>query len=248
MNSMNSPSPAFVGRVLLVSNDAITIKQLSESMQRFALSPERCPDVSSALERLNRTKFEAVIVDLRLGSQAGAVVEGARQSPSNEHAVVFTVSDGEVEAAEAFKAGSTFVLRRPLSAASIDLSLKAAYGLIVRERRRYFRCPVEVPVAFLTTAMQTVHGRSVNISEGGMSVAAAAPLRPGDQARLQFTLPGDEFQFVLESTVCWAKEGRLGLQFLSPHQTSRLQEWLSCRLEESMPQSVRNKFSTLPQD
>jgi len=245
---MNSPSPAFVGRVLLVSNDAIAIEQLSESMQRFALFPERCPDVPSALARLNRTKFEAVIVDLRLGSQAGAVVEGARHSPSNEHAVVFTVSDGEVEAAEAFKAGSTFVLRRPLSAASIDLSLKAAYGLIVRERRRYFRCPVEVPVAILTTAIQTVHGHTVNISEGGMSTTAAAPLGPGDQVRLHFTLPGDDFQFVLESTVCWAKERRLGFQFLSPHQTSRLQEWLSRRLEEAMPQSVRDKFSTLPPD
>jgi len=245
---MNAPSPAFVGRVLLVSNDAIAIEQLSESMQRFALFPEQCPDVPAALERLKRAKFEAVVVDFRLGSQAGAVLEGARQSASNEHAVVFTVSDSEVEAAEAFKAGSTFVLRRPLSADSIALSLKAAYGLIVRERRRYFRCPVEVPVAILRTAMQTVYGHTVNISEGGMSVTAAVPLGSGDQARLHFNLPGGDFQFVLESTVCWAKEGRLGLQFLSPHQTSRLQEWLSRRLEEAMPQSVRDKFSTLPQD
>jgi ActR/RegA family two-component response regulator len=248
MDNMNSPSPAFAGRVLLVSNDAIAIEQLSESMQRFALFPDQCPDVASALERLKRVKFEAVVVDFQLGSQAAAVLEGARQSASNEHAVVFTVSGSEAEAAEAFKAGSTFVLRRPLSATSIDLSLKAAYGLIVRERRRYFRCPVEVPVVILRTAMQTVHGHTVNISEGGMSVTAAVPLGPGDQAQLQFNLPGDEFQFVLESTVCWAKEPRLGLQFLSPDQTSKLQEWLSRRLEDAMPQSVMDKFSTLPQD
>ena len=231
-----------------MSNDAIAIEQLSESMQRFALFPDQCPDVASALERLKRVKFEAVVVDFQLGSQAAAVLEGARQSASNEHAVVFTVSDSEAEAAEAFKAGSTFVLRRPLSATSIDLSLKAAYGLIVRERRRYFRCPVEVPVVILRTAMQTVHGHTNNISEGGMSVTAAVPLGPGDQAKLQFNLPGDEFQFVLESTVCWAKERRLGLQFLSPHQTSKLQEWLSRRLEDAMPQSVMDKFSTLPED
>src|SRR5271169_645680 len=245
---MNAPVPAFVGRVLLVSNDAIAIEQLSESMQRFALFPEQCPDVLSALERLKRAKFEAVVVDFRLGSRVGAVLEAARESASNEHAVVFTVSDSEVEAAEAFKAGSTFVLQRPLSAASIDLSLKAAYGLIVRERRRYFRCPVEVPVAILSAAMQTVHGHTINVSEGGMAVTAAGTLGSGNQVQLQFTLPGDEFQFVLESTVCWAKEGRLGLQFLSQHQTSKFQEWLSRRLEEVMPQSVRDKFSTLPQD
>lgn len=249
MNNMNSPSPAFVGRVLLVSNDALTIEQLSESIKRFALLPEQCPDVLFALERLQRAKFEAVVVDFRLGSQCEAVrLEGVRQSASNEHAVVFAVSEGEGEAAEAFEAGSTFLLRRPLSAASIDLSLKAAYGLIIRERRRYFRCPVEVPVAILRTAMTTIRGHTVNISEGGMSVTVAAPLGLGDQARLQFTLPGDDSQFVLESTVCWAQERRFGLQFLSPHQTSRLQEWLSRRLEAAMPQSVRDKFFNLPRD
>jgi ActR/RegA family two-component response regulator len=247
MNEMNlAASSAFVGRVLLVSDDAIAIEQLSESMQRFALSVEHCTEVSSALERLKRSKFEAVIVDFRLGGQAGAVLQETRQSASNEHAVLFTVSDNQAETTDAFKSGSTFVLRRPLSAASIDLSLKAAYGLIIRERRRYFRCPMEAPVAILRTSMPIVHGHTVNVSEGGMSITTAASLAPGDHVQLQFTLAGDEFQFALESTVCWAREQRLGLQFRSSHQTSKLQEWLSRRLEEEIPQSVRDKFSNVP--
>jgi len=106
---MNPASSSFVGKVLLVSNDPVAIKLLTESLQRFALFAEQRFEVSSALERLNRAKFEAVIVDLRLGSQAEAVLEGVRQSPSNKHAVVFTVSDSEVETARAFRAGSTFI-------------------------------------------------------------------------------------------------------------------------------------------
>jgi ActR/RegA family two-component response regulator len=239
-------SSAFVGRVLLVSDDATAIEQVSESMQRFALYVDHCTDVSSALERLKRSKFEAVIVDFRLGRHAGTVLQETRQSASNEHAVLFTVSDNQAETTDAFKAGSTFVLRRPLSAASIDLSLKAAYGLIVRERRRYFRCPVEAPVAIHRAAMQTVHGHTVNVSEGGMSITTVASLGPGDHVQLQFTLVGDEFEFALESTVCWAREQRLGLQFRSSHQTAKLQEWLSRRLEEGIPQSVRDKFSNVP--
>jgi ActR/RegA family two-component response regulator len=246
MNDMNLPaSSAFVGRVLLVSDDVITIQQLSESMQRFALSVEHCTEVSSALERLKRSKFEAVIVDFQIGSRAGAVLEETRHSASNEHAVLFTVSDNQTETTDAFKAGSTFVLRRPLSAASIDLSLKAAYGLIVRERRRYFRCPMETPVVILRTSLPSVHGHTVNVSEGGMSITASASLGPGDDVQLQFTLAGDEFRFALESTVCWAREQRFGLQFRSSHQTSKLQEWLSRRLEEEIPQSVRDKFANV---
>jgi len=245
---MNSPSLAFAGKVLLVSHDAIAIEQLSDSMQRFALFPEQCPDVSSALERLKRVKFEAIVVDFLLGSQAGTILEGARRSVSNEHAVLFAVSSNENEAVEAFKGGSTFVLRRPLSSASIDQSLKAAYGLIVRERRRYFRCPVEVPVTILRTEMPTIHAHTVNISEGGMSVTTNAPLGPGDQVQVYFTLPGGESRFTLGSTICWAKDQRLGLQFLSSSEIPKLQTWLSRRLEEAMPQSVMDKFSTLSQD
>jgi len=53
-----------------VSDDAIAVEELSESMQRFALSVEHCTDVSSALEQLKRSKFEAVIVVFRLGTLA----------------------------------------------------------------------------------------------------------------------------------------------------------------------------------
>lgn len=245
---MNPVSSLFVGKILLVSNDPQTIKQLTDCMRRFALFAEQRSEVSAAIERLNRAKFEAVIVDLQLGSQVEAVLEGVRNSPSNKHAVVFTVSDSDFETARAFRAGSTFILRRPLSAASIDLSLKAAYGSIVRERRRYFRCPVKIPVAILSAAMQTVHGHTVNVSEGGMSINITTSLRPGDPIQSQFILPGREFQFVLESAVCWTKEQEIGLRFtsLSLHWAAKLQTWLSDRLEETIPQPVRDKFSKLP--
>lgn len=247
---MNPASSLFVGKVLLVSNDPQTIKQLTDSMRQFALFAEQRSEVSAALERLNRAKFEAVIVDLRLGNQVEAVLEGVRNSLSNKHAVVFTVSDSDFETARAFRAGSTFILRRPLSAASIDLSLKAAYGSIVRERRRYYRCPVEVPVAILRATTQTAHGQTFNVSEGGMSIITAVSLGTGDPVQLQFVLPGNGFHFELESTVCWAKEQQVGMRFnsFSRQQTSKLQQWLSNCLEETFPQFVKDKFSKFPQD
>src|SRR5260370_36102897 len=138
-----------------------------------------------------------------MGREVGEVWKETRNWSSNEPAVLFSVSDNQAETTDAFKAGSTFVLRRPLSATWIDLSLKAAYGLIVRERRRYFRCPMEAPVIILRTSMPIAHDQTVNVSEAGMSIITAASLEPGDRVQLQFTLAGDEFQFALESTVCW---------------------------------------------
>jgi ActR/RegA family two-component response regulator len=236
-----APSPAIAG-VLVVSNDAVTIAQLNESMGKLAMSPEVCSEVQTALGLLHKRKFEAVIVDFKLG-QATAIIEKIRLAPSNRTAVIFAISDSDADTAIAYKAGANFVLRRPLSADSIDRNMKVAYGLIVRERRRYFRCPVEIP-AVITRPDAEIRGKTVNISEGGIAISTSVPLGPGIQVQVEFTLPGHKSQFVVGAAVCWCKDTYLGLQFtsLSPQLTSELQEWLARRLEESLPSSVTDKF------
>ena len=246
-NAAASAPSLSMGSALVVSNDASAIEHLSVSMQQLAMSAEVCFEVSAAQSLLNQRKFEAVIVDLQLGDQAKAVLEKIRLSPANRTAVLFTISDSDSETAVAFKAGSNFVLRRPLSQAEVDRSLKVAYGLIVRERRRYFRCPVQIPAAIRQPDMPEVHGQTLNISEGGIAITTSAALQTGVQVQVQFTLPGRESPFAVESTICWCKEGYLGLQFaaLPPQLLSELQEWLSRRLEESLPESVAGKFQSL---
>src|SRR5580692_163827 len=193
MSNANAAAPApseTVGGVLLVSNDAATIEQLRESMRQLAMSPEICADVHIALHLLDQRKFEAVMVDLQVGGQASRILEKVRLSPSNRTAVLFTISSTDAETASAFKAGSHFVLTRPLSPASIDRNLKVAYGLIVRERRRYFRCPVEIPAVVSADAEPQIHGQTVNISEGGMAISAPVSLGTGVKVQVEFTLPG----------------------------------------------------------
>ena len=248
MSSANAPAPsASIAGVLVVSNDAVTIAQLSESMQKLAMSPEVCPEVGTALGLLSRRKFEAVVVDLQLGAQANSVIERVRQSPANRTAVIFTICDSDAETASAFKAGSNFVLRRPLSPATVDRNLKVAYGLIVRERRRYFRCPVEIPAVVSADAEPQIHGQTVNISEGGMAISTPVSLGTGVKVQVEFTLPGHATQFTAGASVCWCKDTYLGLQFtsLSSQLTSELQEWLARRLEQSLPPSVADKFRKL---
>src|ERR1035437_4882127 len=151
----------------------------------------------------------------QLGGEANAVLEEVRRSPSNRTAVLFAVSDSDAATVSAFKAGSSFVLRRPLSLTSIGRHLKVAYGLILRERRRYFRCPLEIPAAICRAGMPKVHGQTVNISESGMAITTSVSLQPGVKVQVHFTLPGHESWFVIGATICWSKETCLGLRFTS---------------------------------
>jgi len=236
---MNLTSSESAVRALVVSDDPLTIKQISEPLRELAATTEVCTDVPSAIRLVNTRKFETVVVDLKIGE------ERVRLSPSNHTTVAFAITDSTKQSAMAFAAGSNFVLERPLSAISVGRTLKAAYGLIIRERLRYFRCPISIPAAIREQEAGEIRCQAVNISEGGMAVISSVPLKPGMQVTLQFAIPGQGSQFAAQSEICWCDEkGRSGLRFgaLSPEQKTELKQWLSKRLEESLPESVALKF------
>jgi ActR/RegA family two-component response regulator len=228
---------------LLVSADPVTIQQFSHALQELSISPDVCREVPAAVGLLNRRKFDAVIVDLQLGEQAGRILDEARLSPSNRTAVTFAISGSDAEDT-AIRKRSEFVFARPLSTESIRNTLKPAYGLILRERRRYFRCPTSMPVVILRRTMAEVRCQSLNISEGGMAMSTFVPLIVGEDVEVQFTLPGHQFPFSAQSKVCWWKTGHLGVRFmsLSQAQKSELQGWLSRKLEQILPEAVAGKF------
>ena len=65
----------------------------------------------------------------------------------------------------------TVTLGDNISTQSIRSTLKPAYGLILRERRRYFRCPISIPVTILETKHAGSSLLGINISEGRMAVS-----------------------------------------------------------------------------
>jgi hypothetical protein len=245
LQDVPAPAPSVsICSALLVSKDAAAIKPISESMQQLAISMEVCSEVSIAPFLLNRRKFGATIVDLSIGAQARAFLQRVRHSPSNRTSVMFAISDSDAETAVALKEGSNFVLRRPLTESSINRYLRAAYGLILREHRRYFRCPVEVPVTLSRPGMPGIRAHAVNISEGGIAIITSALLKPGSEVQAEFMLQGCAFPFAADSTICWCREGHMGLQFisLSAEIRAQLHGWLSRSLEKSLPESVASKF------
>lgn len=232
-----------IGHALLVSADPTTIRQFSHALEELSISPDVCQEVPTAVGLLNRRKFDAVIVDLRLGEESGLILDEARISPSNQTAVTFAISGTEGEGT-AFRKRSEFVIERPLTLESIRSTLTPAYGLILRERRRYFRCPVSIPVTIVRKSLPEVQCHSVNISEGGMALSTPVRLIAGEDVQVQFTLADQERELLAEAKICWSQSGRLGVRFvsLSEECKSELQSWLSGKLEDILPEFVAGKF------
>ena len=239
---MGSPGASTsMGRVLLVCDDSIAIQHLTEGMQHLAIATEVCPEVGMALRLLNRKKFEAIIIDLGL-TEADQVLGQVRLSPSNRTAVTFAIADTGRPARVEIPAN--FLIEKPLSTDSVGRILKAAFGLIVRERRRSFRCPTEISATLVTNADE-VHCRLVNISEGGLAITGSPALKAGTQVSVLFMLPEQAPRFRIEAEICWRDEsGRAGLRSLMIPSEQRpvLQRWLAARLEEDLPESVAQQF------
>jgi len=227
-----------------VCKDAPTRHLISESLQPLAIRPEFCEEGFVAASLLDQQKFEAVIVDLLLGDEALLVLAKLRFSRANRTAVTFAITTGS-EAQTSPRPDSTFVLQRPLSAALINQTLRAAFGLVVRERRRYFRCPVEVPAFVRSRQPEDLLCQTVNISEGGIAINAPATLDSDFPALVRFSLPGRQSEIFAETRVCWrSHDGLVGLEFhsLASPQRSELQEWLARKLDETLPENVAALF------
>jgi hypothetical protein len=232
-------------RAFVVSNDPLIIQQVSEPLMDLAASTEVCLDIPNALRVVNVRKFEAVVVDLGLGEHSREILERVRLSPSNRSTVAFAITDSMKQSTLAFDAGSNFVFERPLSPTSVGRTLKAAYSLIVRERLRYFRCPLSIPAAIREKNAHKIDCQTLNISEGGVAIMTSVPMKRGTKVIFQFTIPGQSTEFSTPSEVCWSDEkNRAGLRFLAPsfELRSELRHWLARRLEATLPESVASKF------
>jgi len=232
-----------IALALLASSDPATIQQVNQALQHWSLSTEVCQEVPAAIRLLNSRQFDAVIVDHQL-KQSEAFLEAVRLSSSNRTAVTFAIGSSYTQTPAAFRDGASFVFDRPLSMESISRTLKPAFRFILRERRRYFRCPVSLPVSIRRKSLPDVACHSINISESGMAVGALAPLRPGEEVQVQFVLSG-QAPFVVESIILWCSGGGVGIHFksLSQDHKSKLQDWLSSQMEDLLPEHVTRKFS-----
>lgn len=241
----DAASQKSTGTALVVSEDMDVIEQLRAPLHQFAVEIRVCTDLDQAAKLVDSRKFEAVIIDLILGYRAMRLLQQVHESSSNRTAVTFAVTSSREEAGLALQRGAHFLLERPLSPESLSHTVRAAYGSILRERRRYFRYPITVPVLVRRLGNPQLPGQMVNISERGLALKTPVTLTAGSDASVQFVLPDLSVPITAEAKVCWSNElGHAGLQFraLPSEASSKLSTWLAERLEQQLPRNVTEKF------
>jgi DNA-binding response OmpR family regulator len=222
---------------LLLSRDPDLVRVIRTTLQKLAIDVEVCAEARLATEILISEKFDAVIIDCDDMKGGLEILQGLRNTPSNRNSVTFAALNGkQTTTQEAFGLGANFVLQKPISFLNASRCFNAALNFMVRERRRYFRQPVRMPVS-VTLGKKLVKASATNISEGGIALHLHEVLPKSATPHLRFTLPTTNSSIEVAAEVAWADvQGRVGLRFREIPAAS--QELLECWLNEQMEKEL----------
>ena len=235
---------------LLLSQDPELVRVIRPTLEKLSIDVEICHEARAGADILISDKFDAVIVDCDDLSGGLGVLQGLRSTPSNKNSVAFAILNGKrTTTQDAFGMGANFVLQKPISALNASRCFHAALNFMLKERRRYFRQPVKMPVKILL-GDRAVKATSTNISESGIAVMLREALPKGAVPRLQFSLPETDFKLDLGAEVVWADvKGRAGLRFHDVPKSSQeqLEQWLDHHMEQDFPGAKDKIASTEPE-
>jgi CheY-like chemotaxis protein len=217
-------------KCLLFCSDDKIVRVLRRVLSDLEIAVEHCVDADSAIRKLTRQRFEAVIVDCTDEKVASLVLRSARSAPCNKRAVAVAVVDGQKALRSAFELGAHFVLYKPVSSERAKASFRAARALMKCERRRNTRIAIQIPVTLVAAdesgQQSTV---STDLSEGGMALQQFRRTKKANRVRVQFTLPGTDSKIDCAGEFAWENAGRQsGVRFvdLSTENRDQLNAWL----------------------
>jgi CheY-like chemotaxis protein len=214
---------------LLVSADDSASEVLGRVLPPSGIAVERFSDVSTAIDRLQHFRFDALIVDFEDPISAEAVLRHAHRLNSGKPPITVALVANLAQTRDILNDGAHFVLYKPLSEDRARAGLKAVVAMLSRERRRSRRIPVQAPVDLTMSDGRKVEGILIDLSETGMDVLTAEPQSPGAVLTFRFRLPGASFEVNAVARVAWANpNGQTGAHFLDLEESlsSQLRAWL----------------------
>lgn len=228
-------------RSLLFCPDPKTAGVLVRVLADLEISVETFNHAQDAVEKLRVERYDAIILDCDDKANADLLLNNARESPFNQNSLVAAIIDPKASAKNAFGVGASLVLYKPMSMERAKSSLRAARGLMKRERRSILRIPVQGLSSINSDHETSTQAIMVDLNEGGMAIRCAEALNAKEALSIRFTLPDSSEQITVTGEVAWQdRNGRFGIRFLDTSQASRraLKEWFSANAHkgEATPQ------------
>jgi CheY-like chemotaxis protein len=213
---------------LLLTSDAALLDVVRTTFSAVGVGLELRADAASAIELTDRRHIDGLVIDCDDVRGAMDALATIRNGRSNKLTVVFAVLNGKTSVTAAVAAGANFIVGKPVRHALLRSHLDIALPRMEREHRRYFRHRADLAITISCFA-ETVVGKIMNVSEGGLAVTHFGPAAVEGTVTIQFDLPGTTAQvFRAKAEVVWRDAFAIGLRFLRIEPDCRLsfEAWL----------------------
>jgi Response regulator containing CheY-like receiver, AAA-type ATPase, and DNA-binding domains len=225
---------------LLLSTDPAVHTLMQRVLANVGIRTELSVTPAAGLRLLKSKKFEGIILDCDDIDCGGDLLGILRGEGFTRNAIVFAIVNGSTSMSDAFGMGANFVLEKPLSAERANRCFKAACGLMVGERRRYYRHGVNIPIFLDFPKFSNVTAHMQDLSHGGTMLQCLLGLELDMQGTFRFTLPETRANITGACEVAWKSGDRIGLRFsnISKSTQAALEMWLNWKFVERFPNSV----------
>jgi len=209
-------------KLLVVEDDIASLELMTEVFTSLKADVRPLSDSLQAAALVDKEKFDGIFLDLEMPNLHGfQLAQRVRESSWNKltPVVIVTGQDERGTMHQAFSAGATFFLQKPVDRNKLTTLFRTVRGPLFENRRRYLRVPLQTEVT-CCVGSRTLTGRTWNLSQGGMQIEAGS-LAEDDTVKLSFKLPGSAAPIEAFGVVAWAKEDRQGVYFTKmsvPHQ------------------------------
>ncbi len=216
---------------IVLSSDWQSISVLGSVLGSLRIGISVDPEAESALDRLAKSKYDAIIVDSDVrGSEE--FLRSLHSMPYNNRTVPLAISTKTMAAQELSALGARFVFEKPIEVEQAVRTLSAARNLMLRARLRYYRQSIFAPVSLYFGRNEHVEAILTNLSQGGIGIQTAEVLDAIGPIRMVFELPGTEQALEARGEIAWSdNQGNAGVRFLDTNEQFErdLEQWLAER-------------------
>lgn len=232
---------------VIYSRDERVLRILRSLLADLSIEAEFAAGAEQAIKCLARQKYDAIFAESD-DADGATVLRTVRRSRHNQRSVTFVISAEAAVGSLASELGAHFVLQKPLVSEKVKRTLKAAHGLMMREKRAHYRHEVAAP-ASLRTEKSGLTATLRNLSPGGAFLESSSPLKKGQSIQMRFLLPEGAEIIETAARVVWSDPtGRAGVQFetVADQHKRALMDWAAARSVEPDVQQASVVTPSLP--
>ena len=238
--------------VLLLCKDTQALYVIDRITDQYDIETVVHVESSAARDAARTRRFDLMVLDFDLPGASGLLE--CRTSGTLGHPSLVIALGREVGfARETLSKQISFVIQKPFTGAVMEKTVKAAYRLIVKEKRAMFRRAVRMDV----TATIVEHGlerqlKNVtiqDISYRGLCIKTDASVPENASIFLDFQLPDTSREIHAVGNVIWSDpHGQVGIEFrfIAPQQFKGLRSWLAqqCPWDTELPVVLQHQITT----